>query len=123
MRVCAQSAASLLLLLCSCKPVPTEARMAESVRSFEANQRQLLERQATFDLDCSAKQLEWAQLSDQIWGVRGCGKRVRYVLQCQHRVSQGLGVDDFCNWLRDSAVELVDRPREDEPRAPPSDQT
>jgi hypothetical protein len=121
MKKFAGSLAVLFVSLGGCKPIPTEAHMDDSMRRYRAEQRQILEKHAIFDLNCPADELAWVQLSDDTWGVRGCSKQVRYVLICQQRVNKRYRVSESCRWTRESSVEPVDGAGEGDRRKPPVD--
>lgn len=39
-------------------------------------------RRASFEMDCAEQDLYYAELSDNVWGVTGCGKRATYQRNC-----------------------------------------
>jgi len=42
----------------------------------------IITKQATFDLSCSAEQLEFSTLNADTFGAEGCGKKASYILDC-----------------------------------------
>lgn len=43
--------------------------------------RQVVERRASFDLDCPAEALQLEELGQCSYGVRGCGKKAAYIVR------------------------------------------
>ena len=55
---------------------------------------------APFDLDCARKKLRYTRLNADTMGVRGCGKKAKYVRVCRTRNPGTIFQEDVCQWVQ-----------------------
>ena len=55
---------------------------------------------AQFDLDCPKKKLTYTRINQKTVGVRGCGKKVKYVKLCRTRYELTLAEHEECTWVK-----------------------
>jgi hypothetical protein len=63
-----------------------------------ADNRDTLNQRARFDLNCT--NIQAVELSENTYGVSGCGRRGTYVWSCS-----GQGVNEKCEWLLNGALQ------------------
>ena len=49
---------------------------------------------APFDLDCPREKLRYVKLGEKAWGVRGCGRKTKYIEICG-----GAHIEE-CRWVQ-----------------------